>query len=76
MRVAFFDEQQDIVDGRCSVWLLGFIRYDDIFGNHYVTGFAKVLDRIGGRFVARGGDKYNYARTEESEEIPPPSSRG
>jgi hypothetical protein len=76
LRLWFFEEEQDIVDGRRSVWLVGFVRYDDIFGNHHVTGFAKVFDRIGGRFVTRGGEEYNYARTERMDEIPAPTSRG
>lgn len=76
LRLFFFEEEQEIVEGRCSVWLVGFVRYNDIFGNRHVTGFAKVFDGIGGRFVTRGGDAYNYARTERSEEIPTPSSMG
>jgi hypothetical protein len=76
LRLWFFEEEQDIVEGRRSVWLVGFVRYDDVFDNHHVTGFAKVFDRIGGRFVTRGGEKYNYARAERAEEIPRPSSLG
>jgi hypothetical protein len=76
LRLWFFDEEQEIVAGRRSVWIVGFVRYEDIFGNHHVTGFAKIFDRIGGRFVARGGEQYNYARTENEEEIPMPSSHG
>jgi hypothetical protein len=76
LRLEFFEEEQDLVDGRRSVWFVGFVRYDDIFGNHHVTGFAKVFDRIGGRFVTRGGDAYNYARIERMDEIPTPSSMG
>lgn len=76
LRSWFSGEQQDIVERRQSVWLVGFVRHDDIFGNHNITGFATVFDPIVGRFVSRGGEKYNYAHAERAEEIPPPSSSG
>lgn len=59
-----------------SIWVTGFVRYRDIFGVNYITGFNLVFDLIGKQFVVRGDQKYNYARTEKPEEIPEPSSRG
>jgi hypothetical protein len=37
---------------------------------------AAVDEPIGERFVTRGGNEYNYARTERLGEIPAPSSLG
>jgi hypothetical protein len=76
MRLNFFDEEKDIVERKRSIWLVGFIRYDDIFAAKYITGFTKIFDLLEGNFVARGGEQYNYARAEKPEEIPEPSSRG
>jgi hypothetical protein len=61
---------------RHSCWVVGFVRYRDIFGKNHITGFTRVFDPIGGRFVARGGDTYNYSRADKAEDIPEPSSRG
>ena len=59
-----------------SVWVVGFVRYDDIFGRHHISGFAQVFDAIGERFVRRGSEAYNYERSERIKDIPPPSSKG
>ena len=69
-----FDKEAQIRDGSLSVWLLGFVRYHDIFGNHYISGFAKIFDRTGKSFVARGDGEYNYTRNEMLNEIPVPFS--
>lgn len=58
-----------------SWWVIGFVRYSDIFRGHYITGFCMVYDRIGRRFVIRGSDKHNYAHAENPDKIPNPSSR-
>lgn len=73
-RLLFFDEADQILRGGQSIWVTGFIRYDDIFGRHLISGFALVFDRIGGRFVRRGGGDYNYEREEKGENIPPPTT--
>jgi hypothetical protein len=72
----FMEEATAISDGDKSVWLVGFVRYRDIFGQHQITGFTQVFDPIGERFLARGDDKYNYAHSEKASDIPEPSSRG
>ncbi|MFI5023303.1 MAG: hypothetical protein ACHQRJ_16855 [Alphaproteobacteria bacterium] len=54
--------------GDKSIWVVGFIRYRDIFGNKHITGFCMVYDPIGDRFVSRGDENYNYARTEKKAE--------
>lgn len=65
-----------IATGDETIWVTGFVRYNDIFGSNYITGFNLAYDFVGEQFVARGDQKYNYARTEKLEEIPEPSSRG
>ena len=62
--------------GYLSVWIVGFVRYDDVFQRHHISGFTQVFDPVGGRFARRGSDIYNYGRTERSNDIPPPSSSG
>ena len=69
-------QKADAANFRASLWLVGFVRYDDLLGGHYITGFSQVYDPIGMHFVTRGDRQYNYARSEKAEEIPPPSSRG
>jgi hypothetical protein len=76
LRLCFFDEANDIATGKKSVWIVGFVRYVDIFDTHHISGFTQVFDGIGGRFVRRGDQQYNYAYTEKFAEIPPPSSQG
>jgi hypothetical protein len=70
------DDVGKIASGELSVWVVGFVRYDDIFDRHHISGFTQVFDPIGERFVRRGGDLYNYERTEHSRDIPSPSSTG
>lgn len=65
-----------IASGELSVWIIGFVRYDDVFQRHHISGFTQVFDPIGGRFVRRGSEVYNYERTERSKDIPPQSSNG
>jgi hypothetical protein len=74
LRIEFFDVEDAIVESKQSVWIVGFVRYADIFGNHYISGFGLVFDPIGGRFVRRGDEKYNYARKEETSSIPSKSA--
>jgi hypothetical protein len=71
-----FEDRASIVAGKLSVWVVGFVRYDDVPGRHHISGFAQVFDPVGQRFVRRGGERYNYERVEPSRKIPPPSSTG
>lgn len=70
------DSARKIASGELAVWVVGFVRYDDVFQRHHISGFTHVFDPIGGRFVRRGSDVYNYERSERSKDIPPPSSKG
>jgi hypothetical protein len=76
LRLAFLEDEDDIVEGRQSVWLIGFARCTDIFSAHYIIGFTQVFDFQISRFVSRGDQRYNYARRERPKKIPKPSSRG
>jgi hypothetical protein len=59
---------QDILaSGAWQKWRIffaGYVRYGDFLGGVYVTGFCLMFDYLGRRFVRRGGDAYNYTRTE------------
>jgi hypothetical protein len=70
------DEAASIAALKLSVWVVGFVRYDDIFGRHHISGFTQVFDAVGEQCVRRGSDAYNYEREERAEDIPPPSSKG
>lgn len=47
-----------------TVHFSGWVRYVDVFGNRYISGFHYVFDPIGDRFVRRGSAEYNYTREE------------
>ena len=68
------DTVEKIASGELSVWVIGFVRYDDVFQHHLISGFTQVFDPIGSRFVRRGSVVYNYERPERSKDIPSPSS--
>jgi hypothetical protein len=70
------DDANAIAALELSVWVVGFVRYDDIFGRHHISGFTQVFDPLGDCFVRRGSDAYNYEREERDKDIPPPSSKG
>ena len=70
-----FDDRAAIAAGKLSVWVVGFVRYDDVPGRHHIFGFALVFDPIGQRFVRRGDKRYNYERKERWWNIPSVSSR-
>lgn len=67
-----FDVPQKIEfgEGRQTLWAVGFVRYQDIFRQNFIVGFALAFDPIGGRFVRRGDADYNYYREEEAADIP------
>jgi hypothetical protein len=47
-----------------NLFLLGYTRHDDIFGNRNITGFCVVLDYVSHRFTPVGDKRYNYTRKE------------
>ena len=67
MPLNFGDQWHAFADAgeRGNMFLLGYIRYEDVFGTRYIKGYCALFDRIGGeRFVLMGGERYNYERTE------------
>jgi hypothetical protein len=50
---------------KCRIFFAGYVRYSDLLGGVYVTGFCLRFDYLGRRFVRIGGDAYNYTRTEK-----------
>ena len=48
-RVTFFDG-------------LGHIRFGDVFGNEYISGFCLARNGATGEFYGLGGSQYNYRR--------------
>jgi len=70
MKLQFLQEETDILRNQKSIWVVGFVRYADFFGNHHVTGFTEVLDVWAGKYVRRGDKAYNYAASELESDIP------
>ena len=62
MEMAF---TEGIANNTQAVWVLGFVRYKDVFGKQFVSGFALVFDPFRGVFVKRGDQLRNYSREEE-----------
>jgi hypothetical protein len=50
------------------LFFTGYMRYADLFGGVYVTGFCFVFDFIGNQFVRIGGNERSYTRTEKQPE--------
>ena len=46
--------------GLNGVFLIGFVRYRDIFRKRHITGFCARLDRRTNRFILEGDRRYNY----------------
>jgi hypothetical protein len=63
-------ERELLGAGDASLWVVGFVRYDDVFEKHHISGFAVAFDPISRSFVRRGNHKRNYHHEEEAEEIP------
>jgi hypothetical protein len=49
----------------------GFLRYTDIFGEHYVFGFCFVFDVKENRWVLMGGKEHNSCKRDEAPRNPP-----
>jgi hypothetical protein len=55
------DEEIDAIrDQTADLFLIGRLRYDDIFGNRYLMGFCAVFDKESGGFLMKGDKRYNY----------------
>jgi hypothetical protein len=51
-----------------ELFFMGFVRYRDIFGNRYRSGFCFMLLTAHRRFIVAGDDRYNYCRRETGSE--------
>jgi hypothetical protein len=47
------------------IFFVGYIRYADFVGGHYIGGFCLKFDWRFGRFVRIGDERYNYDRAEK-----------
>lgn len=47
-----------------NFFLMGYVRYADVFGHKHLTGFCAIYDPVSWGFVLRGDDRYNYSRKE------------
>jgi hypothetical protein len=61
-----------VKDGSLVMWRYGFIRYADVSGAHYITGFAIRGAGSNGECVIDGDDRYNYFYEESDSSIPEP----
>jgi hypothetical protein len=53
------------------LWFMGYVRYNDVFGNEYVRGFCLGFSPLTGKFYPSGGDGHNYRKkTKSAGEIP------
>lgn len=57
-------ESSRLLRQRQNLFFIGYVRYRDIFGSRYITGFCAVHDRLANRFVLMGDGRYNYTRKE------------
>ena len=51
-----------------SLFLIGYVRYRDIFRKRHITGFCAKYSPIDNRFRLIGGGSYNYTRNEQDAE--------
>lgn len=49
-----------------NLFFYGFIRYADLFGNVFRTGYCYGFDVFSERWLLRGGEGYNYCQSEKS----------
>jgi hypothetical protein len=53
-------DKHAIEKGERDIFLIGFVKFTDIFQSKYTLGFCAKFDRKGGRFVLEGEEGYNY----------------
>jgi len=70
--INFFDDNSTSAfpDITKRAYFMGFVRYRDIFGEHYVMGFCFVLDLKENRWVLMGGKEHNYCKEDQAFENP------
>lgn len=55
---------EGIINNQQNVWVIGFVRYRDVFGKQFVSGFCLLFNPFRGEFVRRGDHLRNYTREE------------
>lgn len=50
----------------CRLFFYGYVRFSDTFGTNYIKGFMLVFRPTHNRWIARGGDRWNYTRVEST----------
>lgn len=55
-----------------EMFFVGFVRYMDLLGNRYISGFCFVFFASQNIFVLVGGDPYNYRRRDDVAALNPP----
>jgi hypothetical protein len=48
-----------------ALFFYGYVRYEDIFGERYITGFCHLFDGLHNRFVRSGNKRFNYFRKDD-----------
>lgn len=62
---------QIVGDTNAAAWLIGQVRYSDVFGNQFLSGFCFAINSVSLAFAAYGGAGYNYRRklTDQEREL-------
>ena len=64
-----------LAKGDYEAWVLGYVRYSDLLGNEYMTGFAFKFDPRRDEFVRAGGEEFNYGKQTKEVVVPDPPAR-
>jgi hypothetical protein len=60
LRDSLFGDKTDA--DQYIIFFVGHIRFGDVFGNEYISGFCLARNGTTGEFYGLGGSKYNYRR--------------
>lgn len=60
LRDSLFRGKKDA--SRYIIFFIGHVRFGDVFGNEYISGFCLARNGTTGEFYGLGGSKYNYRR--------------
>ena len=54
----------DVLQKKRALFLIGFVRYKDVFKRSHLTGFCARFERDANRFFLKGDERYNYTKEE------------
>lgn len=66
MPLDFGDEWYSFAENtgiRSDMYLIGYIKYEDVFGAVHIRGYCAIFDIFNNRFVLIGGERQNYEKT-------------